>query len=161
MRVTVDYVITLVVFAMLALGLMVLSVVPPRRRRAAMAAYAESRGWRFAERDPLLVDRFTGPPFGQGNRRRATNVVHGSHDGRDFVSFDYQYRTSTGGSWFMRVTPTVHVSVLAFSMGAPLDELAISDGTASPAGIDATLAVMATIADQLPESVRLRAKEEA
>ena len=60
-----------------------------------MAAYAAGRGWRFEAEQPLLVDRFTGPPFGLGFGRRAYNVLYGSHDGRDLVSFDYEYKTQT------------------------------------------------------------------
>ena len=58
-----------------------------------MATYAAGRGWRFEAEQPLLVDRFTGPPFGLGFGRRAYNVLYGSHDGRDLVSFDYEYKT--------------------------------------------------------------------
>ena len=39
-------------------------LVQPTKRREEMAAYAAARGWRFEAEQPLLVDRFTGPPFG-------------------------------------------------------------------------------------------------
>ena len=64
-------------------------------RRRQIAAYAAAKGWRFEAEQPLLVDRFSGPPFGIGESRRAYNAVFGTHDGRDLVSFDYEYETRT------------------------------------------------------------------
>jgi hypothetical protein len=118
-----DFVLTIVAFVVLFVAIAVVGVVQTRRRRSAMATYAASRGWRFAEDEPLLVDRFTGPPFGEGARRRATNAVYGSHDGRDFVSFDYEYRVSSGGQ--NNTTTTYRLSVLALSMGALMPELTV------------------------------------
>ena len=62
------------------------------------------------------MGRFTGPPFGLGFGRRAYNVLFGKHDGRDLVSFDYEYKTqSTNGK---QTTTTVHrFSILGLSMG--------------------------------------------
>ena len=86
----------LVVLVVVAgIALVVYAFVQAAKRREEMAAYATSRGWRYEEEQPLLVDRFDGPPFGHGSSRRATNAVYGQHDGRDFVSFDYQYETTS------------------------------------------------------------------
>lgn len=62
-------------------------------RRRVMAAYAAARGWRYEREQPLLVGRFTGPPFGTGQARQALNVLYGVHDGRDLVVFDYAFTT--------------------------------------------------------------------
>jgi hypothetical protein len=115
----------LVVLAVAAgIALVVFSFVQAAKRREAMSAYAVSRGWRYEESQPLLVDRFDGAPFGIGHGRSATNAVYGQHDGRDFVSFDYKYLT-TSGSGKDRRTTTHSFSVLALSMGVPLPSLRV------------------------------------
>jgi hypothetical protein len=95
-----------------------------KKRREEMASYALSRGWRYEAYQPLLVDRFQGAPFGLGHSRSAGNAVYGQHDGRDFVSFDYEYKT-TSGSGKQRRTTTHTFSVLALSMGASLPTLTV------------------------------------
>ncbi len=103
-------------FLAIAVVVVVLSYLAAKKRREALAGFAAARGWRFEEEQPLLVDRFTGPPFGLGFGQRAYNVLYGSHDGRDLVSFDYEYKTQTSNG--KQTTTTVHrFSVLGLSMG--------------------------------------------
>ncbi len=111
-------------FLALAVAVVVFSYLAAKRRREAMAAYAAGRGWRFEADQPLLVDRFSGPPFGLGFGRRAYNVLYGSHEGRDLVSFDYEYKTrSTNGK---QTTTQVHrFSVLGLSMGIHMPPLSV------------------------------------
>jgi hypothetical protein len=118
------FVILAVLFVFLIIGIAVIGFVQAAKRRDEMAAYAVSRGWRYEQEQPLLVDRFDGPPFGIGSDRHAGNAVYGQHDGRDFVSFDYQYET-TSGSGKDRRTTTHHFSVLALSMGVSLPSLRV------------------------------------
>jgi len=122
-RVSGDFVFVVVAFLVISAVIAVLGIVAARRRRSAMAEYAASRGWRYVEEEPLLVDRFTGSPFGEGSGRRAFNVVYGSHDGRDFVSFDYEYRVRSGGQ--NSSTTTYELSVLALSLGALMPDLTV------------------------------------
>jgi hypothetical protein len=113
-----------VAFVAFGVGAAVYSFLAAKRRREAMAAYAASRGWTFTAAQPELVDRFVGPPFGLGFGRRASNVLFGSHDGRDLVSFDYEYKTQTSNG----KTTTTHVhrfSVLGLSMGVLLPPLSV------------------------------------
>src|SRR4051794_33391994 len=89
-----------------------------------MQALAAARGWRFEAQQPLLVERFTGPPFGLGFGRQAYNVLYGTHGGRDLVSFDYTYKTQTSDG----KTTTTHThtfSVLALRMGVPMPPLTV------------------------------------
>jgi hypothetical protein len=103
-------------FLVLAVAVVYLSYLAAKKRREAMATYAAGRGWRFEAEQPLLVDRFGGPPFGLGFGRRAYNVLYGSHEGRDLVSFDYEYKTQTSNG--KQTTTQVHrFSVLGLSMG--------------------------------------------
>ena len=111
-------------FLALAVAVVVLSYLAAKKRREAMATYAAGRGWRFEAEQPLLVDRFTGPPFGLGFGRRAYNVLYGSHDGRDLVSFDYEYKTQTTNG--KQTTTQVHrFSVLGLSMGIHMPPLSV------------------------------------
>ena len=91
-------------------------------RRRLIAAYAAAKGWRFEAEQPLLVDRFSGPPFGIGESRRAYNAVFGTHDGRELVSFDYEYDSRT----FDAKQTQRHVfSVLGMNMGVPMVPLRV------------------------------------
>ena len=113
-----------VVGFLLVVGAAVAGYLAARKRRQALLDLSAARGWTFAEEEPLLVDRFSGPPFGEGFGRRATNVVYGSHDGRDFVAFDYEYKTQTG-SGKNQTTSTHRFSVLALSTRAVLPPLSV------------------------------------
>ncbi len=116
MRVASAVVLLFAAFLVLAIAAVVFSYLAAKKRREQLLAFATSRGWTFAQEEPLLVDRFTGPPFGLGFGRRAYNVLYGSHDGRDLVSFDYDYKTQTTNG--KQTTTTVHrFSVLGLSMG--------------------------------------------
>jgi hypothetical protein len=118
------FVVLVVLFVFLAVGLIVYGLHQAKKRREEMAAYALSRGWRYEAHQPLLVDRFQGPPFGIGDDREAGNAVYGQHEGRDFVSFDYAYETTTGSGDDRRTT-THTFSVLALSMGVSLPTLTV------------------------------------
>jgi Protein of unknown function (DUF3137) len=111
-------------FLAVAIGAVVYSYLAAKKRREAMLAFAASRGWTYVQEEPLLLDRFTGPPFGLGFGRRAYNVLYGKHDGRDLVSFDYEYKTqSTNGK---QTTTSVHrFSVLGLSMGVVMTPLSV------------------------------------
>ena len=113
---------------LLGLALVVVAAVAgyvaARRRRQAMLDLTAARGWTFADEEPLLVDRFGGAPFGLGFGRRATNVVYGKHDSRDFVAFDYSYKTRSGSGKDRR-THTHRYSVLGLSMAADLPPLRV------------------------------------
>jgi hypothetical protein len=91
-------------------------------RRRQLASYAVAKGWRYEREQPLLVDRFSGPPFGLGESRRAYNALYGSHDGRDLVSFDYEYETRTIDE---KQTETHVFSVLGLNMGVPMPPLRV------------------------------------
>jgi hypothetical protein len=113
-----------VAFFVVALVLVVVGAIQAKKRREAMAAYATSRGWRYAASDGSLVDRFQGTPFGQGQSRAASNVIYGEHDGRPMVAFDYRY-TTTSGTGKDRKTTTHIWSVLALSMGVAMPDLSV------------------------------------
>jgi len=111
-------------FLAVAVLAVVFSYLAAKKRREELATYAAARGWRYEVEQPLLVDRFTGPPFGLGFGRRAYNALYGSHDGRDLVSFDYEYKTQTSDG--KQTTTHLHVfSVLGLSMGVLMPPLSV------------------------------------
>jgi hypothetical protein len=118
------FVVLVVLFVFAGIGLVVYSFVQAAKRRQELATYAVSRGWRYEAEQPMLVDRFAGPPFGIGSDRHAGNAVYGQHDGRDFVSFDYEYETSSGSGKDRRTT-THSFSIVALSMGVSLPSLRV------------------------------------
>ncbi len=95
------------------------------RRRAALAAFAASKGWSYTDRDDTWATRFVGEPFGRGENRQARNVLRGRDQEHELVAFDYSFETrnddSRGGS-----NKTVHrfsVAVLALPAWLPLLEV--------------------------------------
>ncbi|GAA4690960.1 hypothetical protein [Nocardioides nanhaiensis] len=116
----------LVIIGVLVVMTIVNRVLAERRTRA-MTTFAAERELTFEARDPSLVDRFHGSPFGRGYARRATNVVHGTHDGRRVVAFDYHFRvrSSSGGSGG-RGSSSHTYSVIAMHLDAVVPDLSIS-----------------------------------
>jgi hypothetical protein len=111
-------------FLVLAVLAVVFSYYAAKKRRELLMTFASRRGWRFEWTQPMLVDRFTGPPFGLGFGRSAYNVLYGTHDGRDLVAFDYTYKTQTSDG----KTTTTHThtfSVLALRMGVAMPPLTV------------------------------------
>lgn len=111
-------------FLAFAVLVVVLSYLAAKKRRETMQTFAVGRGWRYEAEQPLLVDRFSGPPFGIGFGRSAYNVLYGTHDGRDLVSFDYTYKTQSSDG----KTTTTHThtfSVLALRMGVRMPPLSV------------------------------------
>lgn len=91
-----------------------------RKRRERMMQFALARGWTYVGEDPSLVDRWPGDPFGQGDHRRARNVLSGRESGREFTAFDYSYQTHATDSKGRRTTTTHRYGVCAVPLPAPL-----------------------------------------
>jgi hypothetical protein len=96
-----------------------------QKRRAALAAFAASKGWTFEPHDRHgLDDRWSDAPFGTGHSRRASNVMSGSVDGRPALAFDYRYKitTSNGKS---SSTRTYNYGVCVLGLPAYLPSLEV------------------------------------
>ena len=119
------FVVAIVLFLLVAVGIGYLSYLAAKKRREAMAAYAASRGWSWVARDDGVIALFSGMPFGVGHGRAALNVIRGVYDDRQMVAFDYEYKT-TSGSGKDRRTTTHHYSVIAVGTGVLLPELAVT-----------------------------------
>ena len=121
-----ETIITVVALAIFGALIVVVVVVGYRRgvaesarddaRKAGLAAAAAQRGWSFLPREPALTVAYVGAPFGRGNGHNAFNVIHGTHDGRHFAAFDYEYFTRHG-SGTNKTTQSHAFSVLVLGLG--------------------------------------------
>lgn len=118
------WVIALAVLA-IAVAVLVVRWQLHKRKVAAFTAFARSRGWRYAERDDRLVDRYRGTPFGQGFGKQALHVLSGSHRERELVAFEYVYKEHEG-SGKNRRTVTYRHTVVALATPAPRPTLELS-----------------------------------
>ncbi|MCW5942971.1 MAG: hypothetical protein KIS66_12110 [Fimbriimonadaceae bacterium] len=86
------------VIALALIGLVVWGIVSENRRRAALEAYAQGRGWIFSREVPgdVWAAAQAFHPFGIGHSQRACNLLCGdAGEGRWFI-FDYRYTTGSG-----------------------------------------------------------------
>lgn len=116
--------IVLVVLAVIAF--VIIRMVLARKRRDALAAWAGSHSWSFAERDDSFADRFRGGPFGEGKSRKARNVITGTLDGRPIVAFDYSYVTESTDSKGNTHRTTHEFTVTAVGLPAAVPDLTVS-----------------------------------
>jgi hypothetical protein len=96
-----------------------------RKRRERIMTFCLARGWKYVDEDPTLAGRWAGDPFGNGDRRRARNVIRGNECGRDFVAFDYSYETHSTDSHGKRTSTTHHFAVTAVDLPAFLPTLEV------------------------------------
>ena len=124
---------TFVALVLLVVGVVVFTVaavrVMKRGRSQDVAQWAEANGWEYIGQDPALAQRWSGRPFGIGLDREARDVLRGSVDGYEVISF-----TSRGARVARRHTRrpglrrTAHVVALDALPGEPVVDL-------SPEGI--------------------------
>lgn len=97
-----------------------------KKRRALLQSFALSSGWTYTARDDAWCERFLGSPFGEGDNRKANNVLTGSYEGVPMVAFDYSYETSTTDSKGNRSKTTHRFAVCSVRMPAWLPVLELS-----------------------------------
>ena len=117
------------VFVLCAGGVVALLVwryLQDSRRRQALQQFCAASGWRYTAEDDSLTVRWNGTPFGQGDRRRARNVVTGTDRGVGFVAFDYQYDTESTGSRGSRQRTTHRFDVVALALPTVLPGLQVT-----------------------------------
>jgi hypothetical protein len=111
---------------LLVIAVGVVGFVLEQKRRERLMQWCVNRGWSYAGEDPSLVSRWTGAPFGQGDRRRARNVITGTEKGRAFTAFDYSYETHSTDSKGNRTTSTHRFGVYAVALPAYLPTLQVT-----------------------------------
>jgi hypothetical protein len=96
-----------------------------KKRTEALQELADTHGWQWIGRDDSLATRWSGPPFrGHPRRSRGRNAVSGTHQGRDFVAFEYSYTTTTSTGQTTSTT-THHYSVWAIDLPAAVPPISL------------------------------------
>lgn len=94
-----------------------------KKRRELLAQFAKSNSWTWVAQDDSWTGRFTGDPFGEGDHRRAKNVLQGQFRGRSMVAFDYTYQTHSQTSKGGQSTETHSFAFCALGLPASLPEV--------------------------------------
>jgi len=95
------------------------------QRRQLLMQFCAANRWRYCADDPSLTVRWHGTPFGEGDHRRARNVLVGNDRGGPFVAFEYSFVTGgEQGRWGGRRT-THRYAVCALGLPVPLPRLQV------------------------------------
>jgi hypothetical protein len=97
-----------------------------QKRKELLLQWATTNGWTFAAEDDSWCDRWSGAPFGQGDHRRASDVISGSAAGRTFVAFDYSYQTHSSDGKGNTTTTTHRYVVTAVRLPTALPSLQVT-----------------------------------
>jgi len=113
-------------FALLALGIFVISFLLERRRRAAFADLASAEGWNYfpkknhdLARSLAFINRLA-----RGDNRYIQHRFQGTYANRPFEIFEYHYQTTTGSGKNRRTTH-YHFRVAHADLPAAFPELVI------------------------------------
>src|SRR4029079_1476722 len=88
--------------------------------------WSAGNGYNFAVEDDGWCSRWSGPPFNDGDHRRARNVVTGQLGDRPFAAFDYSYETHSSDGKGNRTTQTHHYVVSSLQLPAYLPTLQVT-----------------------------------
>jgi hypothetical protein len=119
----------LAIFALVAVVFGVIGYVNWKReqaRRALLMQWATGNGWQLTVRDDSWCDRWNGAPFGEGDHRRASNVIVGTWQGHQFAAFDYSYETHSSTGKGGETTTTYRYAVTAVTVPAYLPRLQVT-----------------------------------
>jgi hypothetical protein len=97
-----------------------------QKRRSLLIEWAAANKWTFAAADNQWCDHWQGTPFGEGDHRRARNVLTGEWKGRAFVSFDYSYQTHASNGKGGQTTETHSFAVSAVRLPTYLPRLQVT-----------------------------------
>lgn len=120
---------TFVALVLLVIGVVAFTIaavwVMKRGRAQDVAQWAEANGWEYVGQDPVLAQRWSGRPFGIGLDREARDVLRGSVDGYDVISFTYVWRSGSPDADTRRVglRHMAHVVALDALPGEPVVDL--------------------------------------
>lgn len=97
-----------------------------QKRHALLLQWATNAGFSYAGEDTSWCTRWSGAPFGEGDHRRARNVVTGTTNGRTFAAFDYTYQTHSSDGRGNRTTTTHRYVVATLQLPAYLPRLQVT-----------------------------------
>ena len=96
-----------------------------QRRRQALQTWAGKNGYSYTDEDDRWCERWNGNPFGEGDHRRAKNVITGTAK-LPFSAFDYSYQTHSSDGRGGRTTTTHHYAVTALEFAGFLPTLQVT-----------------------------------
>jgi hypothetical protein len=97
-----------------------------KAREELLFTWATNSGFTYAHEDDSWCSRWNATPFGEGDHRRARNVVTGTYKNHPFVAFDYSYQTHSTNSNGTRNTTTHHYVVTSLQLPAYLPQLQVT-----------------------------------
>jgi len=97
-----------------------------QKRREQLLVWASANGYSFTVEDDSWCQRWNAAPFGQGDHRRARNVVTGITAERPFAAFDYSYETHSTDSKGNRTTTTHRYVVCSLQLPTYLPVLQVT-----------------------------------
>ena len=96
-----------------------------QRRRQALQTWAAKNGYSYVPEDDRWCERWNGNPFGEGDHRRAKNIVTGTAKA-PFAAFDYSYQTHSSDGRGGSSTTTHHYAVTALEFSTFLPTLQVT-----------------------------------
>jgi len=97
-----------------------------QRRKQQIQTWATNNRYSYVSEDDAWCQRWGGEPFGNGDHRRAENIVNGATGKRTFVAFDYSYQTHSSDSKGGRTTETHRYTVTAVQIPTFLPTLQVT-----------------------------------
>lgn len=96
-----------------------------QKRKDLLFTWANNSGYQYVVEDDSMCGRWNGDPFGEGDHRRAQNVITGTAKA-PFSAFDYTYQTHSSDGRGGRSTTNHHYCVTALQMPAYLPMLQVT-----------------------------------
>ena len=97
-----------------------------QKRRELLMMWATNSGFTYTVENDSWCDRWHATPFGEGDHRKAKNVVTGTHKDRPFVAFDYSYQTHSSDGKGGQSTTTHHYVVTSLQLPTFLPQLQVT-----------------------------------
>lgn len=97
-----------------------------QKRRELLMTWAMNSGFTYAAEDDSWCARWNATPFGDGDHRRARNVITGNYKDRPFVTFDYSYETHSSNGKGGQTTTTHRYVVTSLQLPTYLPQLQVT-----------------------------------
>jgi hypothetical protein len=97
-----------------------------QKRRELLMMWATNSGFSYVVEDDSWCARWNATPFGEGDHRKARNVITGTHKDRTFVAFDYTYETHSSNRKGGQTTTTHHYVVTSLQLPTYLPQLQVT-----------------------------------
>lgn len=97
-----------------------------QKRRELLLMWATNSGYSFVVEDDTWCERWRGTPFGEGDHRKARNVLTGVMKDRPFAAFDYSYQTHSSDGKGGQSTTTHRYVVTSLQLPTYLPQLQVT-----------------------------------